>query len=110
MECHQHHAFARLRRPQLGNASNVVDHVSSALHTVAVMVSAAKLCPELKSNSDMLPATHSTIPSSRSLTDPVYPLASIPDHGFLLLPQAPVSAQCSYIHQWFLTRSAYNTY
>ena len=95
---------------RVGNDSNVVYYVASTSNALAVMAAAARPYPELKSNSDMLPATHSTNSSSRSLTDPVYLRDTIPDHGFLLLPQAPVSAQCSYIHQWFLTRSAYNTY
>ena len=56
----------------LRNVSDVVHHVSSTCYTVAVMVAAARLYPELKNSSDMLPVTQPMIPNSKSPEDPVY--------------------------------------
>ena len=67
----------------LRNVSDVVHHVSSAHHTVAVMAAAARPYPELKNSSDMLLVTLPMIPNSRSPIDPVYLQDTIQDREFV---------------------------
>ena len=66
----------------LRNVSHVVHHVSSAHHTVAAMVAAARPYPELKNSSDMLPVALPMIPNSIFPTSLVYQQDTILDHVF----------------------------
>jgi hypothetical protein len=61
-----------MRIVALRNVSDVVHYVASTPHTVAVILAAAKLYPELKNSSDMLLVTQPTIPNSIFPTGLVY--------------------------------------
>jgi hypothetical protein len=67
MERGQHHTHAYVRFAQLGNAHDVVHHVSSALSELAHVAATEKLYRELKNSSDRHPATPPMIASSRIL-------------------------------------------
>lgn len=75
----QHHTHAHVRLAQLGNARDVVHHVSSALGQLGHVAATAKLYPELKNSSDIRPAALPMIPSSSIPLDPVCPWATTLD-------------------------------
>jgi hypothetical protein len=66
-----------MRLAQLGNAHDVVHHVSSALSELAHVAATEKLYQELKNSSDTHPVALPMIASSSTLVCPVDP-RSIP--------------------------------
>ena len=88
----------------------MVRNVPSPFNTVAAMVSAEKLYPELRSSSDMHLAALHNFPSNISPAGLVYLQGTIPNRVSQLHPLDPVWSQYSRILQWQSARSASHTY
>ena len=88
----------------------MVCNVPSPFNTVGSTVSTTVLYPELKSSSDMHPATLHNFPSSISPVNPVYVEDTILDRVYVSHRTDPVWSLYSRILQWRSTTSASCTY